>query len=75
MADPVDADSIARAAAEPARASADGQSADAHPIPDQIAAVKFQQTQAATGGTNAAGGPKSGWRGLRAGRVIPPGGA
>lgn len=60
------ADAIAVAAQQPAKGKVDGVEAEAHPIPDQIAAHRYQQSQAAL-----AGG--SGWACLRAARVIPPG--
>lgn len=70
---PLTADDIADAATDPASASAGGQSATAVPIPDQIAAAKFQAATTATAGTNANGGPRSGWGATRPARVIPPG--
>lgn len=73
MPDPVDADSIAEAAAAPAEAAVDGQSAKAHPIPDQIAAAEYKAQQDAAAGTNSSGGKKSGWRGLRFGVATAPG--
>lgn len=75
MPDPVTADSIAEAAANPQSASVDGQQAAAHPIPDQIEAAKFQASNEALDGTNDNGGPRSGWGRLRTARVVPPGAA
>lgn len=72
MPDPVDADSIAEAAASPAEASVDGQSARAHPIKDQIAAAEYKAQQDALADANDDGGKKSGWRGLRPARPIFP---
>lgn len=73
MPDPVSADSIAEAAASPQSATVDGLQAAAHPIPDQIAAAKFPASNDALDGTNANGGPKSGWGRLRTARAVPPG--
>lgn len=73
MPDPVDADTIAEAAASPAEAAVDGQSAKAVPIADQIAAANFKAQTDANTGTNSAGGKKSGWRGLRFGVAQAPG--
>jgi hypothetical protein len=73
MPDPVDADSIAEAAASPASASVDGQSASAHSIEDQIKAAEYlKQQEAIDSGANEQGGKKSGWRGVRAARPIFP---
>lgn len=74
MPDAVDADTIAANANAPQSASVDGLAAAQVPIPDQIEAAKFQAAAAATAGTNSGGGLKSGWRGLRPGRAVPPGG-
>jgi hypothetical protein len=63
------ADDIAEAASQPASASSDGQSAAAHPIPDQIEAAKFQATGTGLDGTNDNGGPRSGWNRLRTARA------
>lgn len=73
MPDPVTADSIAEAAANPQSASVDGQQASAHPIPDQIEAAKFAASNTALDGTNDNGGPRSAWGRLRTARVNPPG--
>lgn len=67
------ADDIAAAAQQPASASVDGRSAAAVPIPDQIAAAKFQAVADALDGTNDNGGPKSGWGKLRPARARPGG--
>jgi hypothetical protein len=72
MPEPVDADSIAEAAANPASASVDGQSASAHSIPDQIKAAEYKAQQDALAGANENGGKRSGWRGLRPARPIFP---
>lgn len=74
MPDPVDADSIAVAAASPASASVDGQSAAAVPIPDQIAADKYRKAADALEGTNVNGGPVSGWSKMRTARAQNCGG-
>lgn len=73
MPDPVDADTIAENANAPQSASVDGQAAAQVPIPDQIAAREYQKQTEAASGTNTNGGPRSGWRGVRMGRAIPPG--
>ena len=62
----LNADSIAVAAQQPQKASVDGVSADAHSIPDQIAADRYRRTKAALAG-------KSGWGAVRIARVLPPG--
>lgn len=75
MPDPVDADSIAEAAASPQSASVDGQQAAAHPIPDQIEAAKFAAVDTALTGTNSTGGgPVSGWSKMRTARAKNCGG-
>lgn len=73
MADPITPEQIAANAAQPQSATVDGRTAEQVPIPDQIAAAEYAKQAAAGSGTNAAGGPKSGWRGVRMGRAIPPG--
>jgi hypothetical protein len=67
-------DTIASEAQLPAKSASDGQEAEGQPLPDLVAADKHLKTSAALSGDNGAGGPKSGWRGLRPGRVVPPGG-
>jgi hypothetical protein len=67
------ADTIAEAATQPASVSIDGQSAQAVPIADQIAALQFQKSQEALAGKNASGGAKSGWNKLRTAKSVPPG--
>lgn len=69
----VSAESIAAAAAAPAEASKDGQSAKAVPIGDQIRAAEYKAASDAADGQNDSGGPKSGWRGLRPARPVFPG--
>lgn len=59
--------SIAEAAAAPAEASKDGQSAKAVPIPDQIAAAKFAAANQTDGSGRRRRAP------LRLARVVPPG--
>ena len=68
MPEPVDADTIAEAANSPASASVDGQSASAHSISDQIKAQQNKAAADALEGTNANGGPVSGWSKLRTAR-------
>jgi hypothetical protein len=73
--DPTDlTETIAAEAQLPAASAVDGQSADGQPLPDLIAADKHLTTKTALTGTNPSGGPKSGWRGLRPARAVPPGG-
>lgn len=73
MPESVDATSIAEAAAAPAKAAVDGQSAEAVPIPDQIKADVYAKSATAAAGANANGGAISGWGGLRPARAILPG--
>lgn len=74
MPDPVDADTIAEAAAGPASASVDGQSASAHSIADQIKAQQNKASADALSGANQNGGPVSGWSKLRMARAKNCGG-
>jgi hypothetical protein len=67
-ADDLDADSIAVAAQQPAKAEVDGVKVEVVPIPDQIAADRYRRTQAAL---PASGG--SAWGCVRTARVQPPG--
>lgn len=66
-------DTIESAAADPASAASDGQSATARPLADLIAADKYLKGQQALEGTNANGGPRSGWVSLRTARAVPQG--
>lgn len=50
MPDELTPETIATAATEPAEAEKDGQSAAAHPIPDQIEAAKFAAANKVTSG-------------------------
>lgn len=63
--DELSPDTIAEDANLPASASQDGRAATAVPIPDKIAADKYQKASAALEGQNANGGPKSGWGATR----------
>lgn len=72
--DPVSADSIAEAANGPASASVDGQTAAAHPIPDQLKALDKKAVEDALAGTNQNGGPVSGWSKMRTARARNCGG-
>jgi hypothetical protein len=72
MPDELTPETIAEAATQPASASVDGRSAAAVSIGDQIAAHKYAAAQAALAGTNASGGPKTGWNKLRTARAKPP---
>ena len=75
VADPNDlTETIAAEAQLPAASAADGQSATGQPLDKLVAADKHLGTKAALSGTNAKGGAKSGWRGLRAARPELPGG-
>jgi hypothetical protein len=60
-------EAIAQAASEPLKASADGQSAEAVPIKDQIEAAKFLAANKKTAGGKR---PK-----IRLTRIVPPGSA
>jgi hypothetical protein len=73
VAEPVTPESIAEDANQPAAASADGRSATAVPIPDKIAAADYAAAQAASEGTNAAGGPRSAWNMTRPAKAVLPG--
>lgn len=64
---------IEEAAAEPASAAGDGQSATSHPLPDLIEADKYLKAKRAITGTNANGGPKTAFGMLGVARIIPPG--
>lgn len=75
MPDPVDADTIAEAAASPASASVDGQSASAVSISEQIKADQYKKSADALDGVNSTGGgPVSGWSKLRTARAKNCGG-
>jgi len=65
-------ESIAIAATEPSSASVDGQSASAVSIADQLAALNAKKAAAAIAGANSNGGRKTGWRGLRIAKAVPP---
>lgn len=60
-------DAIEGSAKKPRKAEIDGKSAEAHSLPDQIAADKYLKGQAAL-----AGG-RSGWGATRPARLVPPG--
>lgn len=60
-------------AAEPASAASDGQSASSHSIPDLLKLESVRSGQAAMGGTNANGGPRSPFAKLRMGKYQPGG--
>lgn len=63
---------VAAAAAEPLKASGDQGSAENHPLPDLIAADKYQKSRDALGGSN--GVPaRSAWGMTRTARVKPSG--
>ena len=67
-------DIIASEAELPLISESDGQSAQGQPLPDLIAVDKHLAAKTALAGDNGKGGSRSGWRGLRPGRVVPPGG-
>ena len=73
MPDPIDSTAIATAANSPLKASQDGLSAEAVPIPDQIAADIYAKGATAASGVNAQGGARSGWGLLRPAQAILPG--
>jgi hypothetical protein len=60
-------DTIAEAAQQPASGSVDGRSAEAHPIPDQLAALRAKATADAQAGENASGGRRSAWNSTNTG--------
>ncbi len=64
---------IEQVAQEPQQSASDGQSASSHPLPDLIETYKFAAEKSALSGTNAKGGPKSGWGCLRTAKAKPPG--
>ena len=64
---------IEQAAAEAKSAASDGQSAEAVPIADLIAADHYLAAKASLANPSGPGGPKSGWNALRPARVVPPG--
>lgn len=64
---------IAENATKPQTANVGGRSAAQVPIQDQIAADKYAKANQAVSGTNANGGPVSGWGGLRIAKANPPG--
>lgn len=64
---------IEQAASEPASATADGQSAQSHPLPDLIEADRYLKGTTAVDGSNGAGGPRTGWGLLRMAKFTPPG--
>lgn len=66
-------DTIASEAELPLKSESDGQSAEGQPLPDLIKADKYLKGADAVTGTNANGGPKSAWRGVRMARAVPPG--
>lgn len=64
---------IEQAIEEPLSAASDGQSATARSADDLIKLINHAAGQTGLDGTNANGGPKSGWGRLRTARAIPPG--
>ncbi|MGL5097501.1 MAG: hypothetical protein ACRDD1_18080 [Planctomycetia bacterium] len=73
MAEELDADAIASNALSPASANVGGRSAAQVGIADQILADQYKRANDAVALSNPAGGPRSGWRTLRAAKNIPPG--
>lgn len=66
-------DRIETVAGEPAAAANDTGSATNQDISKLIEADKYLAGRTATTGTNANGGPRSGWGALRQARTVPPG--
>lgn len=66
-------DQITEDAALPSVHATDGQQTTARSLGELIEADKYLKGQSALEGTNANGGPVSGWGGLRTARAIPPG--
>jgi hypothetical protein len=64
---------LIESATAPQSVTTDGVSVTERSVLEQIEADKYAAGKAALAGTNKNGGPKSGWRALRAGRVVPPG--
>ena len=73
MAEPVTPETIAEAATAPASASADGRSATAVSISEQLKALEALQAATAATGTNPLGGSKSGWNMDRRAKGVLPG--
>jgi hypothetical protein len=63
-------EALEQAVADPQAATVDGQSVDARPLPDLIAADKYAKARAALRGANANGGPRSGWNALRPAQAV-----
>lgn len=66
-------DEITTVASEPKVAKSDGQEAQAHPLPDLIAADRYLKGQTIDDEPNSQGGPRSGWGRVRMARAVPPG--
>lgn len=64
---------IEEVANDPAAASSDLGSATNQDLGKLIEADKYLAAKTAAAGTNANGGPKSGWGCLRQARAVPPG--
>lgn len=64
---------IVEEAALPSVHATDGQQTTARPLPDLIETDKYLKGQTALDGTNASGGPRSGWGRLRTAQAVPPG--
>lgn len=65
---------IETSAAEVKRVTTDGQTTEAHDLPDLIEADQYLKGQDAAGsGTNPNGGVRSGFGMLRPARAVPPG--
>ena len=64
---------IEQAAADPASATTDGQSATSHSLPDLIEADKYLSAKAAAGIVGPTGKRRSGLAGMRPATLTPPG--
>jgi hypothetical protein len=72
------ADTVQEAIEQTAKAgvesvSVDGQTAKAIPLAQLLEADRYLAGKTALTGTNANGGPRSGWGMLRPAKVVPPG--
>lgn len=64
---------IETAAAEPASAASDGQSASARPLGELVEADRYLKGATALAGANRKGGRRSGFNALRTGVFVPRG--
>jgi hypothetical protein len=74
MATEITAEELIAIANSPGSTTTDGVTVTERPIDDVIKADQYAGAKRALTGTNANGGGRSGWKTLRTGRVVPPGG-